>query len=337
MVSTKVNIFKYIHFYTNQNEYIYKQQFINKRMNTSSYFIKNRALFGSYPARETVHELEEMGVRYFVDLTYSDEKRIVEYETKYTYIRYPIPDRNIPEDWQTFTQFILKLSRTIRHLKYNDTDKKHELLYLHCKGGHGRSGVVVACLLCFMGKYDPMKALELTSHYHSKRKMMRDIWRTMGAPQNNIQKNFVYRFFEPIYFFKAYKTGYTMGLSNFSLHSVETEIGTFPTSEAAFQAYKNPMNKEYVQQQVKSRSPAYSKHIGMKCQLRDDWHDIRDEIMNKVVRLKFEQHEDIRNNLINTCLRPIIEKPIGNKCINNGQNKLGEILMKIRKELLLRL
>jgi len=305
-------------------------------MNTSSYFIKNRALFGSYPTQEIVYELEEIGVRYFVDLTYSDERMIREYNTNYTYIRYPIIDRRIPQDWNTFTQFILKLSRTIRHLKYNDIEKKHELLYLHCKGGHGRSGVVVACLLCFMGNYDPLKSLRLTSHYHSKRKTMRDIWRTMGAPQNHIQRNFVYRFFEPIYFFKAYKSGSTMGMSNFSLHSVKTELGTFPTSESAFQAYKNPSDIKYINQQIESRSPAYSKQLGMNCDLRSDWHTIRDKIMNKIVRLKFEQHEDIRTNLINTRLRPIIEKPIGNKYLN-GQNKLGEILMKIRKELLLKI
>ena len=132
-----------------------------------------------------------------------NSQKITEYTTKYNYIRYPIPDRKIPEDWKTFTEFILKLSSTIRHLKSKDDDN-HELLYLHCKGGHGRSGVVVACLLCYMGNYFPEKALELTSHYHSKRKNMREIWRTMGAPQNHVQKNFVYRFFEVIYFLKAY-------------------------------------------------------------------------------------------------------------------------------------
>ena len=38
-------------------------------MDNSSYFIKNRSLFGSFPTQESVQELEEHGVRYFVDLT----------------------------------------------------------------------------------------------------------------------------------------------------------------------------------------------------------------------------------------------------------------------------
>ena len=38
-------------------------------MNYCSYFIKDKALFGSYPTQQSVEELEQEGVRYFVDLT----------------------------------------------------------------------------------------------------------------------------------------------------------------------------------------------------------------------------------------------------------------------------
>lgn len=306
-------------------------------MDTSSFFIKHRALFGSYPTKESVNELENMGVRYFVDLTYPGEKKITEYTTKYTYIRYSIPDRRIPEDWKLFAKFILRISRIIRHLKYIDNTDKHELLYLHCKGGHGRSGIVVACLLCHLGGYSPERALELTNQYHSNRKTMREVWRNIGAPQSRIQKSFVYRFFEPLYFFRAYKSGYTMGMSNFSLHPVKTELGTFPTAEAAFQAYKDPTNQEYIQQLQESKSPIISKQLGMKCNLREDWYGIRDKLMYKIIKLKFEQHDDIRNNLLNTGLRPIIEKPISGENSShmfNHKNRLGEILMQIRKEML---
>ena len=306
-------------------------------MDNACFFIKNRALFGSYPTQDSVKELEEMGVRYFVDLTFPDEKMITEYVTNYNYIRYSITDRKIPDNWKTFARFLLKIARIIRHLKYTDDPEKHELLYLHCKGGHGRSGIVVACLLCYMGNYTPEKALELTNHCHSKRKTMREVWRTMGSPQSRMQKNFVCNFFEPLYFFRAYKSGYTMGMSNFSAHSVTTELGTFPTSEAAFQAYKDPENAEYIIQQQESRTPMYSKQIGMKCNLREDWHDIRDDLMYKVIKLKFQQHDDIRENLLKTGFRPIIERPTGERSsahVFNKRNKLGEILMQIRKEFL---
>lgn len=57
-------------------------------MNRCSYFIQNKALFGSYPTQESVLELEEHGVRYFVDLTHNGEKNTTPYETKYKYIRF---------------------------------------------------------------------------------------------------------------------------------------------------------------------------------------------------------------------------------------------------------
>ena len=41
-----------------------------------SYFIENKALFGSYPKHEDVKELENEGVILFVDLTCPGEKKI---------------------------------------------------------------------------------------------------------------------------------------------------------------------------------------------------------------------------------------------------------------------
>jgi ribA/ribD-fused uncharacterized protein len=307
---------------------IYKKEIKNK-MDTCSYFIKNRSLFGSYPTQESVNELEEYGVRYFIDLTMEGETLIVPYKTEYTRINYPIHDRRVPIDWKSFTLFIINLSKIIIELK------SHERVYIHCKGGHGRSGVVVACLLCYLGGFAPKNALELTTKYHNRRENMREKWRELGSPQTYGQKCFVYRFFEPLYFYRAYKSGYTMGMSNFSTHPVTTDLGTFPTSEAAFQAYKDPTNEEYVQKQMNSKTPVYSKHIGRRCNLRDDWIEKRDEIMKNVIMLKFEQNEDILINLMNTGLRPIIENSRMDSywgCGENGvgHNKLGKILTSLR-------
>ena len=40
-------------------------------MDTSSYFIKNKAIFGNYPCPEKIKDLIEIGVTIFVDLTYA--------------------------------------------------------------------------------------------------------------------------------------------------------------------------------------------------------------------------------------------------------------------------
>lgn len=173
-------------------------------MQRCSYFIPNKALFGSYPSRlkrgetavkynEIVQELEENGVRYFIDLTYKGEEFISHYETKYTYINYPIGDQKPPVNWTTFASLIIKICDIINRL---NPDEK---IYIHCRGGHGRSGVVVACILCYYFSISPKEALELTTKYHSNRREMSDKWRRIGSPQTIGQKDFVYKFNSPVF------------------------------------------------------------------------------------------------------------------------------------------
>jgi len=308
-------------------------------MNKSSYFIPDKALFGSYPDADAVKELEANGVVLFVNLTEDHE-----IENKYTVsgdnkiLSFPIPDRKIPTDYLSFSLFIIKISILMNTFKNNDK------LYVHCKGGHGRAGVLVACLLCYIYNIEPEKSLELTTQYHSTRKEMKQKWRQIGSPQTCRQKNFVIRMFTPIKFYRAFKSGTTTGFSNFSTHPVYMKYFnvTFPTSEAAFNAYKDPDNKEYIQKLVESKSPFIAKEHSKKCNLRTDWFQNREIFMQEVIRSKLEQHKEFEINLINTGLKPIIhftknDKFWGNGPENNGKNVLGNILMKIRHEQFIKL
>lgn len=301
-------------------------------MDTCSYFIPNKALFGCYPTQNDVEELEQNGVRYFIDLTCQGEKRIVEYHTKYNYFNFPIRDHKTPHDWKDFAVFIISICNLIRKLP------SKELIYVHCRAGHGRSGMVVACILCYLYKMLPDHALHLTNEYHKKRKEMKDKRRRMGSPSNSWQKEFVQRFFRPLYFYKAAKIGIKEGLSTFSLHPIKVpDFGTFPTLEAALQAYKDPTNKEYVKLQENSITPYMSKHIGKECLLRKDWEEVREQIMLKLLELKFTQHLDIQYKLLHTGLRPIIHHCLdhywGNGKDGCGKNVLGKLLVKLRYRL----
>lgn len=303
-------------------------------MDRCSFFIKNRGLFGSFPTQEAVIELENEGVRYFINLTINTETKITPYKTKYQYIHYPIVDHQTPSNWQSFAQFIIKISKIILSLFQG------EKVYIHCKGGHGRSGVVVACILCYLFNITPEDALRQTTKYHSNRRVMREKWRQLGSPQTRIQKNFVYKFFKPLYFYRAYKTGYTTGFSNFSLHPVEVPgLGVFPTSEAAFHACKDLENHKHIEKQKNAKTPNFSKYIGNKVTTREDWEEKKDDIMENILKLKFDQNEIIRKKLINTGLRPIIEHNTkgddywGDGLNGKGKNKLGKILTKIRNEI----
>ena len=316
-------------------------------MDKCSYFIKNKAIFGSHPSQEDVYNLEDKGVRYFIDLTNNNESNIESYITKYTYIKYPIQDRKYPHDWNSYCKFIVKICNIILNLKSFQNQSHHkrllrsndECVYIHCKGGHGRSGVVVATILCYIFNIDPEESLELTKKYHSHRIIMRDKWRYLGSPQTLNQKNFVKEFFEPFYF---YQSGITSVFSNSSQHSIFIEnIGTFYTAEAALQAYKNINDKEYVNKQLVIKSPKISKFLGRRTVLCSNWNTDQIKITEKILRLKLSQHPDISKKLLCTGLRPIIEHIKSNNfwSDNNhnssGKNITGKILMKLRNELLL--
>ena len=163
-------------------------------MDTCSYFIKDKALFGSYPNSESIYnELINIGVKYFVDLTTHKEKLNLNLYKRDNYISYEIKDRYIPQNIYNFVIFIHKLSKIIQSLK------DEEKIYIHCKGGHGRCGIIVSCLLCYLFNHTSTKALELTNMYHNNRKVMNEKWRKIGSPQTDKQKEFVHRLFKPIY------------------------------------------------------------------------------------------------------------------------------------------
>ena len=311
-------------------------------MDKCSYFIKNKAIFGSHPTQEEVDILENKGVRYFVDLTHENEKNIVApYTTRYTYIKYSIPDHNIPQDCKSFIKFVIKISNIIKNLKnITISEDKHisEILYIHCRGGHGRSGVVVASILCHIFNIDTDDSLELTTMYHNNRIVMKDKWRRIGSPQTISQKSFVKKIFEPIYFYHNYRSGLSSGFSNFSPHPIYIkDIGTFPTAEAAFQCHKNINDKEYVYKQLNAKSPSISKNLGRNVELSPEWNDVQLEIMEMILKLKLEQYPEIKESLLSTGLRPIIEYK-RNDCFwsdkncSSSKNIVGKLLMKIRNE-----
>lgn len=71
---------------------------------------------------------------------------------------------------------------------------------------------------------------------------------------------------------------------------------------------------------------------------RSDWYEVRDDVMYKAVKAKFIQNNMLSNKLLktqNAILQENSKKDTywGNGGdTNNGKNKLGEILMKVRGE-----
>ena len=157
-------------------------------MDNSSYFIKDKAIFGGFPTQLIVEELEKEGIIYFIDLTFPNEKNIKPYVTNHNYISFPIKDGFYPENNIEFANFIINLKNIISNLK------NKEKIYIHCKGGHGRSGIVVSVLLCQLFGFTPEQSLEQTTKFHNSRLIMKDKWRKIGSPQTHNQKKFVHTF-----------------------------------------------------------------------------------------------------------------------------------------------
>jgi len=257
-----------------------------------------------------------------VDLTDHFENKTTPYKTNAKYIKYPITDHKIPEDWKSYAQLILELCDILKNLNDN------EYLYIHCRAGHGRSGVLVATLLCQYSGLTPEEALIETSKCHANRPEMKEKWRRLGSPQGKRQRDFIYRFFRPLRYGSHVSAEYTYGLDNFTNHPVTTHLGTFPNAHLAFQAFRNPENKEYIEALKKGVFLAELVTVS------ENWEEKKVEYMMKTLMCKFRQHYDLKVLLVNTGLRKFIRishDPFwGSSSDGKGKNIHGKLLYKIR-------
>lgn len=129
--------------------------------------------------------------------------------------------------------------------------------------------------------------------------------------------------------------------SNFSPHPIDLDGKLWPTSEHYFQAQKFVTTMpEYSEKIWQASSPMVAARLGRsrKVPLRPDWEQIKDDVMRKAVRSKVLQHDDVREALLSTGNKMIIEKTTkdyywgcGEK--GTGKNMLGKILQEIREEI----
>lgn len=126
-------------------------------------------------------------------------------------------------------------------------------------------------------------------------------------------------------------------LSNFYESKVSYKDVIFPTAEHAFQAMK--VNNSRVWKVFATLdSPSDAKILGRVVTLRKNWEQLKDQVMYEVVYAKF-QKKSLAKKLLSTGNDKLIE---GNTwrdvewgvCNGKGENKLGKILMSVRKQLI---
>ena len=125
-------------------------------------------------------------------------------------------------------------------------------------------------------------------------------------------------------------------LSNFYNANVTYKGETYPNNECAFQAQKTKDTS--IKRIFTKLTPQEAKKLGRNIRLRRDWNYIKDDIMYEICYAKFEQNKILQKKLFDTGSKQLIE---GNSwhdtywgmCNNHGENRLGKILMKVRREL----
>jgi len=125
-------------------------------------------------------------------------------------------------------------------------------------------------------------------------------------------------------------------LSNFWPAEVRFEGLQYPSVEHAYQAAKTEDPKERVDVQS-CTTPGKAKRQGRKVTMRSDWDDVKVDIMEHLLYEKFA-HPELRDRLLQTGTQGLVEGNTWGDTFwgvsgGKGENHLGRILMKIRKDL----
>jgi len=117
---------------------------ITRPINNCYWVIPGKLLAGEYPgdveqetSKEKIKSLLDTGVAAFIDLTEENELLpYSEFRESASHERYPIQDQSIPSSLD-FTKDILDA------IDFHISQRR--LVYIHCWGGVGRTGIIVGC------------------------------------------------------------------------------------------------------------------------------------------------------------------------------------------------
>jgi ribA/ribD-fused uncharacterized protein len=129
-------------------------------------------------------------------------------------------------------------------------------------------------------------------------------------------------------------------LNNWSAHAVRLWGETFPTVEHAYHYRKfYKTNPEAAAEIIAAPSPWAAMRLERqyKADRPPDWHNVKASVMAEIAKAKVAQNDDVRECLLATGLKTLVENSpwdsfwgIGPD--GKGKNVLGKILMQIRDE-----
>lgn len=125
-------------------------------------------------------------------------------------------------------------------------------------------------------------------------------------------------------------------LSNFYPCGVTFNDINYLSTEHGYQAEKS--TDETIRRLIANAPTAHiAKKLGRKVKLRDDWEDVKIDVMRELLRVKF-QIPELRKRLLATGMSELIEgnywgDTFWGVCEGKGENHLGKLLMALREEL----
>jgi ribA/ribD-fused uncharacterized protein len=147
---------------------------------------------------------------------------------------------------------------------------------------------------------------------------------------------------EEIRFYRASEKPYG-AFSNLFRRAIEFEGEVFPTAEHAYQAGKarKPEVKAWLMAAPSPSLLAMAAHGLYYWDVSEGWSKKKFDRMRGVLRVKFEQHDDLKVLLLSTGTRRLVESATVDSPVNRlwgevngvGQNMLGVLLMEVRSEL----
>jgi ribA/ribD-fused uncharacterized protein len=128
-------------------------------------------------------------------------------------------------------------------------------------------------------------------------------------------------------------------LANFYPSPISVDGLIWPTVEHYYQAQKTN-DVDWRERIRTAASPGESKQLGRSIPDYDDekWQSIKEDVMMRASRAKFDQHESLRVYLLATAGKYIVEDTPDDdywgEIDGKGRNRMGYILMALRDELL---
>ena len=128
--------------------------------------------------------------------------------------------------------------------------------------------------------------------------------------------------------------------SNFYARMIYINDQGWRTTEHYFQAMKFINSPDYMNTIRNSNSGRQAANLGRSRDypLREDWEEVKDEVMYEAVKTKFSQHSDLKEILLSTGSATLIEHTEKDAYWadggdGSGKKMLGIILMRVRDEL----